>query len=284
MAHERLQQIEYESGILPSIWKGVLYNFDLFRGRYNGKIFDEGMADRITLQNNFLINFVKKLYDVGFSEHRIEVLGHIYEKYLGGRVCIKENKIVLEPTPEARKAGGVYYTPSYITKYIVDNTLGVMLGELEDKLEEVELHLASQSVSLKSGDVDALTEILAQATDIKILDPACGSGAFLIQALKLLRDFYETYSEVATEIRKEQATDSLIDSGELTNKIDPIVYGNGMKSVRLSKTPGYYALQNNLYGVDIDDRAVEVTAVSLMMQILDEVKDAPGLKFPAIME
>jgi len=84
----------------------------------------------------------------------LDVLGNIYEQYLGYTIRLTEHQVKYELKPEVRKAGGVYYTPEYIVDYIVKNTVGKLLEELPEN----------------------------KAKKLRILDPACGSGSFLLRA------------------------------------------------------------------------------------------------------
>jgi type II restriction/modification system DNA methylase subunit YeeA len=99
-----------------------------------------------------------------------DVLGATVESYIGYRFTIDKGKIQAEIDQRVRKQGGIYYTPPYIVHYIVDNTLQKQLLELESRY------------GLEAGE---------KAKDIKVLDPACGSGSFLIYAFDVLSGFYE---------------------------------------------------------------------------------------------
>ncbi|CAN5287529.1 hypothetical protein BH23GEM4_BH23GEM4_17210 [soil metagenome] len=95
-----------------------------------------------------------------------DILGQVYERFLGKVIRLTPgHRAVVEEKPEVRKAGGVYYTPTYIVDYIVHNTVG--------KLVE----------GLKPGPRGGVSKL-------RILDPACGSGSFLLGAYQFLLDWH----------------------------------------------------------------------------------------------
>ena len=98
-----------------------------------------------------------------FSVIPTDILGQIYERFLGRELHIRDHHAVVEEKPEYRRSGGVYYTPSYVVDYIVDLTLKPLL--------------AGKSV--------------AQAKLLKVVDPSCGSGSFLIAAYQYLLDWHQ---------------------------------------------------------------------------------------------
>jgi len=101
-----------------------------------------------------------------FSVLSVEILGSAYEQFLGKQIKIDEgHRAKIEDKPEVRKAGGVYYTPQYVVDYIVKNTVGKLIDGKTPK----------------------------QIAGIKIVDPACGSGSFLIGAYQYLIDFHKNY-------------------------------------------------------------------------------------------
>ena len=146
---------------------------------YNGSIF----APRPELENVSVSNKVVQavITDLqpenspyNFAVLPVEILGTIYERFLGRVVRTTEKQVKIEEKPEVRKAGGVYYTPQYIVDYIVENTLGEKLGMMNDEL------------GMKN-----LTP--AEVSKIKILDPSCGSGSFLLGAYDKLIEWHKDY-------------------------------------------------------------------------------------------
>ncbi|MEK6598865.1 MAG: N-6 DNA methylase, partial [Deltaproteobacteria bacterium] len=122
----------------------------------NGDIFKPHACETIDIDSNLLADIIENLYfpkcRYRFDVIGVELLGSIYERYLGNTIRVTPKRVVVEEKPEVRKAGGVYYTPKYIVDYIVKNTVGRLIeGKTPKQIEK-----------------------------IKILDPACGSGSFLL--------------------------------------------------------------------------------------------------------
>ncbi|MHB1318198.1 MAG: Eco57I restriction-modification methylase domain-containing protein, partial [Anaerolineae bacterium] len=160
-----------------------------------------------------------------FSVLGADILGNVYEQFLGSVIRLTPaHRAVVEPKPEVRKAGGVYYTPRYIVDYIVAHTVGELL---RDKTP-------------------------AQAAWLRILDPACGSGSFLLGAYDyLLRWHLEWYTSHETKQARRET------------------YQGPGGEWRLTSDEKKRILLNNLYGVDIDPQAVEVTKLSLLLKVLE---------------
>ena len=95
----------------------------------------------------------------------VEILGSAYEQFLGKQIIVKGSRATIEEKPEVRKAGGVYYTPQYIVEYIVENTVGKLCNNKTPK----------------------------EISKLKIVDPACGSGSFLLGAYQYLLKWHSRY-------------------------------------------------------------------------------------------
>jgi len=207
--------------------------------RYNSGLFhfvDEkgraGYADRLTpgltIDDKALKDILKRLYypesPYEFSVLPADILGQVYEQFLGKVIRLTAgHRAVVEDKPEVKKAGGVYYTPTYIVDYIVKHTVGRLLEGKTPK----------------------------QAAGLRILDPACGSGSFLIGAFKYLLDWHlKEYSEHPEKHRKE------------------LVQGRGGEW-QLTTAEKKRILLANIYGVDIDAQAVETTKLSLLLKVLE---------------
>jgi hypothetical protein len=162
-----------------------------------------------------------------------DILGSVYEQFLGKVIRLTSgNRAVVEDKPEVKKAGGVFYTPSYIVKYIVEHTVGKLLEGKTSK----------------------------QAEGIRILDPACGSGSFLIGAYQHLLDWYLAhYVEEGVEKNSK---------GKAA-RIRPSAHG----AWRLTTAEKKRILLEHIYGVDIDAQAVEVTKLSLLLKMLEGESD-----------
>ena len=213
--------------------------------KYNGGLFSKDeLLDSLKIDDNFLDMEAQKLSDYDFaSEVSVNILGHIFEQSLTDLEEIQANinNTDFDKTKSKRKKDGVFYTPEYITKYIVDNTLGKMCIQ---KREELNLSNVISPTNPKK-----LTKIEQQTKDnleiykdwlfnLKILDPACGSGAFLNQALEYL----------------------IHEHKQLQN--DLALMGDLFSSYTVEES----VLEHNLYGVDINEDAVEIAKLSLWLR------------------
>lgn len=163
-----------------------------------------------------------------FSALPADVLGQVYEQFLGKVIrLMPAHQVTVEEKPEVRKAGGVYYTPTFIVDYIVKHTLSKLLE--------------GKKPGPKGG-----------ASRIKIVDPACGSGSFLIGAYQYLLDWHrDRYVEDGPQKHSKELYQGLGGQWLLTTQ----------EKKRI--------LLNNIYGVDIDPQAVEVTKLSLLLKVLE---------------
>jgi type I restriction-modification system DNA methylase subunit len=199
---------------------------------FNGEIFKPHLSEEIKIDSEVLARIIERLYPpqspYRFDVIGVELLGSIYERYLGSTIRVTAKRVFVEEKPEVRKAGGVYYTPEYIVNYIVQNTVGKLIAGKSPK----------------------------QIEKIRILDPACGSGSFLIGAFQCLIDYHVRY---LAEHPKEAQVHSLFP--------DLIKGENG--EPRLSVIRKAKILKNNLFGVDVDPQAVEITMMSLYLKALE---------------
>ena len=143
------------------------------------------------------------------------------------------------------KAGGVYYTPEYIVSYIVENTVG---EKLKDR---------------KPGDFDTKTggggKKLNRFNFLTILDPACGSGSFLVNAYDRLLNWHLEYYSQPKNTAKALKERKIYE-----------VKKQKSKTYRLSIAEKQRILLNNIYGVDIDRQAVEVSKLSLLLKLMED--------------
>ncbi len=247
--------------------------------RYNSGLFHfqddpdrQEPADELTLgleiDDKPLKEILRSLYypesPYEFSVLPAEILGHVYEQFLGKVISLTPgHRAKVEYKPEVRKAGGVYYTPSYIVDYIVENTVGKLLEGARPKT----------------------------ASELRILDPACGSGSFMIGAYQRLldwhRDWYVTTLVPLLESGKSAVSKdvmALLPGGysvpkkkqgrgrpkksELNSSQLPVFQAQGGEW-KLTIEERRRILLNNIYGVDIDPQAVEVTKLSLHLKVLE---------------
>jgi hypothetical protein len=213
---------------------------------YNGSIFiKRPELDSVKVSNKVLLEILKDLQPensrYNFKVIPIEILGTIYEQFLGKVVVTTDKRASIDYKPEVRKAGGVYYTPDYIVNYIVEKTIGEKLKECK-KFEDL--------------------------LEIKICDPACGSGSFLIAAydtlIKWTIEYYKSKVKVEGDVRtgfKPVLT--------LSKEERKLVYLDSDGQVRLTSKIKRDILKSCIYGVDIDAQAVEVTKMSLSLKALE---------------
>ncbi|MBA4397494.1 MAG: restriction endonuclease subunit M, partial [Syntrophus sp. (in: bacteria)] len=179
-----------------------------------------------------------------FSVLPADILGQVYEQFLGKIIHLTAgHRATVEDKPEVKKAGGVYYTPTYIVDYIVKNTVGKLLPSSD-----------SNGDALPAKSRKAVTP--KQATEIRILDPACGSGSFLLGAYQYLLDWHFGWY-----------LDN--DPGKWTKGKSPVLCQGPGGDWRLTTSERKRILLNNIYGVDIDAQAVEVTKLSLLLKVLE---------------
>lgn len=211
---------------------------------YNGGLFAEDeVLDYITLDDDLLYkhSLQLSLYDFA-SEIDVNILGHIFEHSLNEieeiTAELKGEKV--DSAKTRRKKDGVYYTPKYITQYIVENTVGKLCGEKKTELEiEDEDFIPNRQKATKKKLLKKLDTYRDWLLNLTICDPACGSGAFLNQALEFLIGEHHYVDELQAKLLEES-----------------IVYPDVEASI----------LENNLFGVDINEESVEIAKLSLWLR------------------
>lgn len=223
-------------------YKGKRY--DVFA--YNGGLFKpDEILDAVKIDSELLYRHTFKLSEYDFvSEVDVNILGHIFENSLNELDEIKAQLAgqTVDKTSTKRKKDGVFYTPKYITKYIVENTLGRLCTEQKAGMQLNEDDYTGDKRKNKPARQalsDKLTAYRQWLLQLTICDPACGSGAFLNQALDFL-------------IKEHQYID------ELHAKL----YGDAMVLSDLEKS----ILENNLFGVDLNEESVEIAKLSLWLR------------------
>jgi len=217
---------------------------------YNGGLFyTDEILDNLKIDDSILIDDLLKLSEYDFNtEVDVNILGHIFEHSLSEieEITAEIEGTTTDKTKSKRKKDGVFYTPKYITQYIVENTIGTVCNEKRKELEIEEIEFDG-SYRAKDGKLltkgkklyQKLNDYKEWLLSLKIVDPACGSGAFLNQALNFL-------------IKEHKNIDDII--AELTNT-----------ALRLFDTDKAI-LENNLYGVDINEESVEIAKLSLWLR------------------
>jgi type I restriction-modification system DNA methylase subunit len=201
----------------------------------------------LSVDDKVLKEIIRSLYypesPYEFSVLGADILGQVYEQFLGKVIRLtKGHQAKVEDKPEVKKAGGVYYTPTYIVDYIVENTVGKLLKGKEPY--EI------------AGRTKGTWKPATGKRPLTVLDPACGSGSFLIGAYQYLLDWYRDWY-VAHE--PKQFKDR--------------VYQVRDDHWRLTSAERKRILLDHIYGVDIDPQAVEVTKLSLLLKVLEGESD-----------
>ncbi len=188
---------------------------------YNARLFAPHFCEELTSEPTPFERIIEGLYEVpggyatyDFSAIDADVLGAIYEQYLGYVAQDPAGKEVVSKRMK-RKAQGIYYTPQFVVRYIVGQTLGRFLEE---------------------NGYD-------RARQVRVLDMACGSGSFLIEAFDVL-DRY---------LAGERAQLPASPAGDTHD------YARRME-----------ILAQNLYGVDLDAQAVEIARLNLLLKALNQ--------------
>ncbi|MCB1194364.1 MAG: N-6 DNA methylase [Leptospiraceae bacterium] len=227
--------------------EGIVYDeckeiFEQLDKTYNGSTFlKRSDLDSVKVSNKILLEILKDLLPqnsrYNFKVIPVEILGTIYEQFLGKVVVTTGKRAIIGYKPEIRKAGGVYYTPDYIVSYIVDKTVSEKLKECKSYNDLLKL---------------------------KICDPACGSGSFLLAAYDVLIKWTISYFEKKV---KNGANGSELKG--LTKEERKLVYLDNDGQVRLTSKIKRDILKSCIYGVDIDPQAAEVTKMSLSLKALE---------------
>ncbi|MCL5888645.1 MAG: N-6 DNA methylase [Candidatus Thermoplasmatota archaeon] len=216
--------------------KRVRELYQHYREVYNSGLFGKNsdllhISDQVDISNEVLKEVIQGLYSpesanysYDFSVLNTDVLGKIYEQYLENMLKQTPKRAKLESSKTHRKEQGIYYTPSYIVDYIVKNTVG----------EYIKTHTPEE------------------IRNVKILDPSCGSGSFLIKAYQELEKYWK---------------------GK---------YGD-QETLKYDEEGGFYStkveiLKNNIFGVDLDPKAVEIAQLNLLLQISERKQKLPVIQ------
>jgi type I restriction-modification system DNA methylase subunit len=214
---------------------------------YNGGLFkDDALLGSLEIDNDLLFKHTKKLAAYDFeSQVDVHILGHIFENSLNEieSVNAEIEGSDFDKQTSKRKKDGVFYTPKYITKYIVENTVGKLceekkaeLGIKEEEYFKGRKNRNKTTITNLVGLLDTYRDWLLQLT---ICDPACGSGAFLNQALDFLIKEHTYIDELKTK-----------------------VLGGGLQFSDIENT----ILENNIFGVDLNEESVEIAKLSLWLR------------------
>ena len=212
------------------------YNSGLFHfnDEKNQSSYPDTLTPYIKIDDKVLKDILANLYypkcPYAFKYISADILGQVYERFLGKVIRLTAgHQAKVEEKPEVRKAGGVYYTPTYIVEYIVKNTVGELL---KDK-----------------------TPAELEKAPLRVLDPSCGSGSFLLGAYQFLLDWHLEWYE----------------------QNDPKKWSRGKNPPIMEIRDGWQLtmekkkeiLTSHIFGVDIDHQAVEVTKLSLLLKVVE---------------
>ena len=222
---------EWEGRGRGQLIKSLREVFSYFDKEYNSKMFASHLCDSLEIENDVLHDIVEGLYHTtdnsvfyDFSAIDADVLGTIYEQYLSHILKKTEKRATITENHIHKKEQGIYYTPTYIVDYIVRKALGELLEEKNVNIEK-----------------------------IKVLDPACGSGSFLIKAFDVLNEHYKQNDKDYSQTRLD------LDTGTtFTRKVK--------------------ILQDNIFGVDLDRQAVEIAQLNLLLKIAEKGHRLPLLE------
>jgi type I restriction-modification system DNA methylase subunit len=214
---------------------------------YNGGLMlEDDVLDNILISDEILLKHVSNLTTYDFSsEVDVNILGHIFENSLNDieAVTAQLEGLEIDKSKTKRKKDGVFYTPKYITKYIVDNTVGKLCEDKKKELSIIDEEYSKGRTNRKKETLKQLDENLQSyrnwLLNITICDPACGSGAFLNQALECLMEEHRYIDELESQL-----------------------FGSGFTFPSVEN----HILENNIFGVDINEESIEIAKLSLWLR------------------
>lgn len=233
---DMLERIGTEGG---DFYQSLCAEFRELDREYNGYLYKFHWSEALDVPGNVLADFVRTLYPPDgpwdFAKISDDILGIVYERFLGHTITVKKGQVHVEEKIAVRHAGGVYYTPRFVVDTIIRRVVG-------------------PKVAGKTP-----TELL----DIKILDPACGSGSFLVAAFQYLIDHCLRAIEADPALAKVPATP------RARKKRKEIAFQDDKGRWHLAPDFKAALLTSCIHGVDIDQQAVEVTVMSLYLKMLE---------------
>ncbi len=213
----------------PSLYSRIVAHFNSLDHSFNGALFRKGHeSERMTVSDGYFLELIKDLSSEDspylFSTLPVEILGSVYERFIGTVVHFDKGKVVAELKPELRHSEGVYYTPRFVVNYIVDNTVGRLIDGKSPK----------------------------DVAKLRFADPACGSGSFLMRVFEILCEHHLKWLQANPKQQKED-----------------LCYRDDQNSLQLTTHLKRTIMLDNVFGVDLDYQAVEVTMLSLYLKILE---------------
>ena len=225
------------------LYAALTAQFREFDARFNGYLFKAHFSEELSVSAELLADFLRSLYPpegaYRFDAIGDDLLGIIYERFLGSSITVEHAMVDAKQKPEVLHANGVYYTPRFVVDTIIRR---VVAPKVEGKTP-------------------------AEVRDVKILDPACGSGSFLIAAFQFLVDYCCSYMAEHPESAEMPA------SPRARSKTRKIAVENSEGQWLLMPDFKSELLTSCIHGVDIDAQAVEVTIMSLYLKALENMPD-----------
>lgn len=233
---DMLERVSREGG---DFYEALRAEFRRLDREYNGYLFKHHFSETLHVADHVLADFIRTLYPPDgpwdFSAVGDDILGIVYERFLGHVVKVTHGQADVVEKPEVRHAGGVYYTPRFVVDTIVRRVVGPQI--------------------VGRAPIDVL--------DVKILDPACGSGSFLVAAFQYLID------HCARAIEADPSLASVPATPKARKKRKEIAFQDKQGQWQLAPDFKAALLTHCVYGVDIDQQAVEVTIMSLYLKMLE---------------
>lgn len=232
----------------PGVYERLKVTFERADQRFNSGLFHfrlerdrtepDTLTPKLNVPDGALSEFIRRLYwpygPYDFAVLPADILGQVYEQFLGRTIALVGHRAVVQDKPEVRKAGGVYYTPSHIVRDIVASTLGAKL--------------------------EGLTPVSMGKRKLSVCDMACGSGTFLIEVYQFLLDWHLAFY--------------VLDDPDKWARTRPRrIRTDGFGAWRLTTVERRRILTSHVFGVDIDPQAVEVTKLSLLLKVLEGETD-----------
>ncbi|MBI4181345.1 MAG: N-6 DNA methylase [Candidatus Aenigmarchaeota archaeon] len=221
---EQNKRIQFYREYLCLLWEKM-------KKRYDSTIFDSHRIDGLTIKNEDFVPLLREFYvhpktglRYRFEAIGTDILGHAYENYLSYKVKQTAKRTGLEKERYGRKQSGIYYTPQFLVEHLVRATAGELLERCKSPQEALQL---------------------------RILDPACGSGTFLVQAYEQFKSWFVS--------RARNGNGGNVPLAELSSFLDAV-------------------LENCLYGIDKDPRATRLARLNLFLRAADNPKKLPRLK------
>lgn len=212
-----------------SLVKSLRKVFDEFNNSYDSRIFETHLCDSLEIDDGVLAEIIEglkyphgRLVSYDFAHIEADVLGSIYEQYLSYILRKTKKRATLTQDEARRREQGIYYTPKFVVDFMVRSTLGEILRKKGVKPEK-----------------------------IRIVDPACGSGSFLIKAYDIMNEYHANHNK-----------------GYAQSKLDEL----GAYSTKLE------ILRDNIFGVDLDVQAVEIAQLNLLLKVTEKGKRLPILQ------